>query len=431
MSHHQQTLSVDSSVTKMKHKDGDESKKRHQKVPLLKLFSFADPYDYLLMSFGSIAACIHGASVPVFFIFFGKLINIAGLAYLFPAETSHKVGKVCERGVQLSGGQKQRIAISRAIVKNPSILLLDEATSALDAESEKSVQDALDRVMVGRTTVVIAHRLSTVRNADIIAVVNNGKIVETGSHEELISKPNGAYASFVQLQQAASSHRHPSQGPSMGRPLSIRYSRESSIRYSLELSLTTTRSRGASFHSEKSVSGIGAAGVEHVNSPNISVRRLYSMIRPEWQYGVIGTLCAFIAGAQMPLFALGVSQALVSYYMDWDTTRREVKKICFLFCGAAVLTVIVHTMAHTCFGIIGERLTLRVREMMFSGFGGDLSKAYLRANMFAGEAVSNIRTVAAFCAEEKVTDLYARELVEPAKRSFTRGQIAGIFYGVS
>lgn len=127
--------------------------------------------------------------------------------------------QVGERGVQLSGGQKQRIAISRAIVKNPSILLLDEATSALDAESEKSVQEALDRVMVGRTTVVVAHRLSTVRNADIIAVVQNGKIVETGSHEELISRPNGAYTSLVQLQEVASLHRLPSRGPNLSRPL--------------------------------------------------------------------------------------------------------------------------------------------------------------------------------------------------------------------
>lgn len=124
-----------------------------------------------------------------------------------------------ERGIQLSGGQKQRIAISRAIVKNPSILLLDEATSALDAESEKSVQEALDRVMVGRTTVVVAHRLSTVRNADVIAVVQHGSIVEIGSHEELISRPQSAYASLVQLQESASIHQLPSHGPSMGRPL--------------------------------------------------------------------------------------------------------------------------------------------------------------------------------------------------------------------
>lgn len=126
--------------------------------------------------------------------------------------------QVGERGIQLSGGQKQRIAISRAILKNPSILLLDEATSALDAESEKSVQEALDRVMVGRTTVIVAHRLSTIRNADVIAVVQEERIVETGNHEELISNPGSAYSSLIQLQEAGSLQRHPSLGPSLGRP---------------------------------------------------------------------------------------------------------------------------------------------------------------------------------------------------------------------
>lgn len=95
---------------------------------------------------------------------------------------------VGEHGTQLSGGQKQRLAIARAILKNPRILLLDEATSALDTESERIVQEALEKVMANRTTVVVAHRLTTIRNADLIAVVNAGKLLEKGKNsKELLS----------------------------------------------------------------------------------------------------------------------------------------------------------------------------------------------------------------------------------------------------
>lgn len=106
-----------------------------------------------------------------------------------------------ERGVQLSGGQKQRIVLAQAILKNPAILLLDEATSALDYRSEIHVQEAIEKMMVGRTCIVVAHRLSTIQKSDTIAVIENGRIVEEGSHDELLSKgENGAYYSLVRLQ---------------------------------------------------------------------------------------------------------------------------------------------------------------------------------------------------------------------------------------
>ena len=115
----------------------------------------------------------------------------------FPEKFQTIVG---ERGVKLSGGQRQRVAIARAILKNPSILILDEATSALDSESEKLVQDALDTLMQNRTTIIIAHRLATIRNVDTIYVLKEGEVSEQGSHDELVLIENGIYANLVKLQ---------------------------------------------------------------------------------------------------------------------------------------------------------------------------------------------------------------------------------------
>ena len=115
----------------------------------------------------------------------------------FPDQFKTLVG---ERGIQLSGGQRQRIAIARAVLKDPSILILDEATSSLDSESEYLVQEALDKLMVGRTSVVIAHRLATIKNADKIIVLQNGTVQETGSHQELILNDKGLYYKLSKMQ---------------------------------------------------------------------------------------------------------------------------------------------------------------------------------------------------------------------------------------
>ncbi|PWJ56990.1 ABC-type multidrug transport system fused ATPase/permease subunit [Dyadobacter jejuensis] len=115
----------------------------------------------------------------------------------FPEKLDTLVG---ERGIKLSGGQRQRIAIARAILKDPKILILDEATSSLDAESEKLVQIALDELMQNRTTIVIAHRLATIRKVDTIYVIREGQIAESGSHQELLSMDNGLYASLIKMQ---------------------------------------------------------------------------------------------------------------------------------------------------------------------------------------------------------------------------------------
>lgn len=127
-----------------------------------------------------------------------KLANAHNFISGLPEGYSTKVG---ERGVQLSGGQRQRVAIARAVLKNPEILLLDEATSALDVESERIVQQALDRLMQNRTTIMVAHRLSTIRNADQISVLQDGKIIDQGTHSSLIENKNGAYYKLVNLQQ--------------------------------------------------------------------------------------------------------------------------------------------------------------------------------------------------------------------------------------
>ena len=160
--------------------------------------------------------------VPQEVLLFGGSIR-ENIAYAKPSATEEEIIQACkkanawqfisqfpqgldtlvgERGVKLSGGQRQRVAIARAILKDPAILILDEATSSLDAESESLVQQALDELMKGRTTLIIAHRLATIRKVDRIYVLSEGKIVEEGSHQELVQEESGFYSNLVKLQFA-------------------------------------------------------------------------------------------------------------------------------------------------------------------------------------------------------------------------------------
>ena len=118
----------------------------------------------------------------------------------FPKQYEELVG---DRGIQLSGGQRQRIAIARVFLKDPSVLILDEATSSLDSEGEQLVQEALEKLMTGRTSFVIAHRLSTIKGADRILVLDRGELKESGEHEQLMKQENGIYKKLITLQYSS------------------------------------------------------------------------------------------------------------------------------------------------------------------------------------------------------------------------------------
>ncbi|KAI5349039.1 hypothetical protein L3X38_001926 [Prunus dulcis] len=259
-----------------------------------------------------------------------ELANAAKFIDKLPQGLDTMVG---EHGTQLSGGQKQRVAIARAILKDPRILLLDEATSALDAESERIVQEALDRIMINRTTVIVAHRLSTVRNADTIAVIHRGIIVEKGPHSELIKDPEGAYSQLIMLQEMSCVSEQTT--ASHHKRLSSVDSRGNSSRHSFSISYGVP----TAVVSLKTESDIPASASSRV-PPEVSLRRLAYLNKPEIPVLLLGTIAAAVNGAVLPIFGILISSVIKTFYEPPPQLRKDSKFWALIFIVLGVVTFI-------------------------------------------------------------------------------------------
>ncbi|XP_026394658.1 ABC transporter B family member 11-like [Papaver somniferum] len=451
-----------------------------------------------------------------------ELANAAKFIESLPQGLDTLVG---ENGTQLSGGQKQRIAIARAILKNPKILLLDEATSALDTESERIVQEALDRVMVDRTTIIVAHRLSTVKNADTIVVIHQGNIVEKGSHLELLKDPDGAYGQLVSLQEVNKDSETDTVKPEIsvesdrqsGNFMSLQQygSRGSTgdMRPSSSLSVQerSLLRQSLDIHGEKSQMPITE------KDQKVSIRRLANLNKPELHVLLLGVVAAVINGIVFPAFAVMFSGMISTFYEPPSKLRRDARFWALMFVGLGIVSFgaspartyffavagcsLIKRIRSMCFkkvvymdiswfddpehssGMIGTRLsadaaTVRnlvgdalglliqnivtlvvgigvafeanwqlalivlvllpliglnawVQVKLMKGFGANAKMMYEEASQIATDAVGNIRTVASFCAEEKVMKLYQNKCIGLRKTGIRQGLISGFGFGIS